>query len=126
MRLIWNLFDGCPATKEQKSNLICIYNEESMKCLLVSPAIKKKLQTKHQVSVQEVEQCFQNRAGKLLFDTRDSTQTNPPTLWFIASTHLNRQLKIVYIQKGLKVILKTAYEPNEVELTIYQRHGKAN
>jgi uncharacterized DUF497 family protein len=97
-----------------------------MKGLLVSPAIKLKLMTKHQVSIQEVEQCFANRQGKLLFDTREHIQTQPPTLWFIAPTHQTRLLKIVYIQKGLKVILKTAYEPNDVELAIYNRHGFAH
>ena len=61
---------------------------------------------------------------RLLIDTRESTQTNPPTLWFIAQTNQNRMLKIVYIQQGLQVILKTAYAPNETELGIYERFGK--
>jgi len=63
--------------------------------------------------------------AKLLFDTRANTKTIPPTLWFIAPTNKNRKLKIVYIQKGLQLILKTAYEPNEVELAIYERFGAA-
>jgi hypothetical protein len=46
-------------------------------------------------------------------------------LWFIALTNQNRKLKIVYIQKGDQVILKTAYEPNDVELEIYERFGMA-
>jgi uncharacterized DUF497 family protein len=96
-----------------------------MKNLVVSTAIETKLHKKHQVSIKEVEQCFYNREGKLLFDSRAKTKTIPPTLWFIALTNKNRKLKIVYIQKGLKLILKTAYEPNDVELTLYERFGAA-
>jgi len=94
-----------------------------MKNLVVSAAIETKLHKKHQVSIKEVEQCFYNRDGKLLYDTRAKTKTIPPTLWFIALTNKNRKLKIVYIQKGLQLILKTAYEPNDVELALYERFG---
>lgn len=94
-----------------------------MKNLVVSEAVKSKLQKKHQVTLREVEHCFINREGRLLYDDRALTKTNPPTLWFIALTNQNRKLKIVYIQKGLQVILKTAYEPNEQELAIYERFG---
>ena len=94
-----------------------------MKNLLVSKAVLLKLQTKHNVNLREVETCFQNRNGKLLFDTRTLTKTNPPTLWSIAKTNQNRLLKIVYIQKGVKIILKTAYEPNDDELAIYAKFG---
>lgn len=96
-----------------------------MKNLVVSDAVKAKLQKKHQVTLREVEHCFMNREGRLLCDNRALTKTNPPTLWFIAQTNQNRKLKIVYIQKGLQVILKTAYEPNEEELAIYERFGMA-
>ncbi len=96
-----------------------------MKNLVVSEAVKVKLQKKHQVTLREVEHCFMNREGRLLYDNRALTKTNPPTLWFIARTNQNRKLKIAYIQKGSQVILKTAYEPNEVELAIYERFGMA-
>lgn len=96
-----------------------------MKNLVVSEAVKTKLQKKHQVTLREVEHCFMNRVGRLLYDNRALTKTNPPTLWFIALTNQNRKLKIAYIQKGSQVILKTAYEPNEVELEIYERFGMA-
>lgn len=96
-----------------------------MKNLMVSEAVKTKLQKKYQVTIREVEHCFTNRKGRLLFDNRALTKTNPPTLWFIALTNQNRKLKIAYIQKGDQVILKTAYEPNESELAIYERFGMA-
>lgn len=96
-----------------------------MKNLMVSATVEAKLQQKHFVTIREVEQCFYNREGRLLFDTRTKTKTNPPTLWFIALTNKNRSLKVVYIQKDQKLILKTAYEPNDVELAIYARYGTA-
>lgn len=96
-----------------------------MKNLVVSDSVKNKLQKKHQVTIREVEHCFSNREGRLLLDNRALTKTNPPTLWFIALTNQNRQLKISYIQKGGQVILKTAYEPNDAELAIYERFGMA-
>lgn len=96
-----------------------------MKNLVVSEAVKTKLQKKHQVTLSEVEHCFLNREGRLLYDNRALTKTNPPTLWFIAKTNQNRKLKIAYIQKGDQVTLKTAYEPNDAELAIYERFGMA-
>ncbi|MFM7025046.1 MAG: ADP-ribosyl-(dinitrogen reductase) hydrolase [Limnohabitans sp.] len=96
-----------------------------MKKLVVSEAVKTKLQKRHQVTLREVEHCFMNMEGRLLYDNRALTKTNPPTLWFIALTNQNRKHKIVYIQKGSQVILKTAYEPNAVELDIYERFGMA-
>jgi len=94
-----------------------------MEALRIAPAILVKLKDRHGVSRSEVEQCFQNRAGRLLTDDRALTKTNPPTLWFIAPTNRGRSLKIVYIQRGASIDLKTAYEPNEVEASIYRRHG---
>lgn len=94
-----------------------------MKNLVVSAAIQEKLKTRHSVELAEVRQCFLNRNGKLLQDDRALTKTNPPTLWFIAKTNKDRLLKIVYILKNRVVYLKTAYEPNAVELAIYQKHG---
>lgn len=94
-----------------------------MKNLLISPGVLKKLKDSHEVIRVEVEQCFSNRTGKLLTDNRAFNKTNPPTLWFIACTNKGRALKVVYIQKGQTVELRTAYEPNEVELGIYKRHG---
>ena len=96
-----------------------------MKNLVVAPTIEAKLKTKHGVTVAEVRQCFLTRNGQLLVDNRALTRTNPPTLWFIAETNRARTLKIVYVQVGLQVNLKTAYEPNAAEMAIYQRHGNA-
>lgn len=94
-----------------------------MKNLNISEAVLRKLRDAHGVSRNEVEQCFLNRKGRLLVDNRVFTRTNPPTLWFIACTNKGRALKVVYIQKGEAIELKTAYDPNEEEARIYKRHG---
>lgn len=75
------------------------------------------------VSRREVEQCFDNRSGGLLIDTREDHKTNPPTQWFIAKTNANRELKIVFMQKGDQILVKTAYEPNVDERFIYEKYG---
>lgn len=94
-----------------------------MKNLVVSPAVEAKLKRDHGVDLAEVRQCFHNKQGKLLVDNRALNRTNPPTLWFIADTNKARPLKIVYIQIGLQVHLKTAYDPNDVEKAIYAKYG---
>ncbi len=94
-----------------------------MKNLVISDGVASKLKTAHGVLRNEVEQCFFNRTGKLLVDTRALNRTTPPTLWFIACTNRGRALKVVYMQKGDVVELKTAYEPNPVESKIYARFG---
>ena len=94
-----------------------------MENLKISNGVLRKLRDSHDVTRREVEHCFQNRAGKLLVDNRALTRTNPPTLWFIACTNKGRPLKVVYIQRGENVELKTAYDPNEEEVRIYKRYG---
>jgi len=97
----------------------------SMENLKISAASEAKLKAKHNVTIPEIRQRFLNRRGKLLVDNRALTKTNPPTLWFLALTNKNRWLKIVYIQKGFEIHLKTAFEPNPDELVIYHRYGGA-
>jgi hypothetical protein len=94
-----------------------------MRNLKISDAVLKKLKEVHGVGRPEVEQCFLNVSGKLLLDKRTLTRTNPPTLWFIAQTNKGRTLKIVYIQRGMDVNLKTAYDPSEEETRIYRKYG---
>ncbi len=94
-----------------------------MNHLKISPDILRKLLLKHAVTQQEVEQCFVNRSGRLLMDTREKHKTDPPTLWFLALTNQLRLLKVVYIQIGSTIHLKSAFSPNETEIEIYSRHG---
>ena len=94
-----------------------------MKNLKISDAVAKKIKDKHQVERREVEQCFVNRIGKLLEDKRAQHKTSPPTLWFLAKTNKGRVLKIVYIQTGMVIDLRSAFEPNAAELALFATHG---
>lgn len=93
-----------------------------MKNLIISEKTRAKLTDKHKVSEREVEQCFENIEGPLLIDSREDHKSDPPTLWFISRTNKNRLLKVVYIQRGASVHLRTCYAPNETEMHIYSSH----
>lgn len=92
--------------------------------LNISDAIADKLNEKHSVTKDEIEECFYNRIKGLLEDTREQHKTNPPTMWFIAETNEGRSLKVVFIElvNGTYEI-KTAYEPNEDEVRIYEKYA---
>lgn len=96
----------------------------AMQNLVIAANVLEKLCVKHGVRQREVEQCFENIDGPLLMDTREEHQTDPPTLWFISQTNSNRWLKVVYVQKGSTVFLKTCYAPNETEMRIYLSHRR--
>lgn len=88
---------------------------------IFSPEIEKKLRAKHSVTKEEVEQCFFNRQGGLLEDDRADNKTDPPTQWFISKTDKKRKLQVVFILKGDKVIIKTAFEPSEGRIRLYKK-----
>ncbi len=95
-----------------------------MRTIIISPRIDAKLDAKHTVEREEIEQCFDNRCGFNLVDDREEHRTDPPTLWFIAQTRTGRLLKIIFIHKDGNIHVKSAYEPNEVEIAIYETEGK--
>lgn len=90
--------------------------------LLISPKVRKKLLDKHQVTEAQVVQCFANRFGPTLLDTREQHQTTPPTRWFIAETDYGIKLKVVFVllETG-EVALKSAFPPNATENSIYSK-----
>lgn len=90
--------------------------------LVISQAVAKKLAEKHRVSRRELEQCFENRIGGLLLDTREEHRTDPPTVWFLAETDAGRKLKVVFVQRGELVFVKTAYDANDDEKEIYREN----
>lgn len=94
-----------------------------MPTIIISPKIKAKLHEKHDVTEAEVHQCFANRTGQLLTDTREEHITDPPTRWFIAPTNKGRLLKICYVPEG-DYYLRSCFPPNETELAIYRKHGR--
>jgi hypothetical protein len=93
-------------------------------CLRVSERILEKLQVKHRVKIEEIWECFLNRIGGFLEDARANHQTEPPTMWFIAETDSGRLLKIVFMElRDGNYEIKTAYEPNDIEVTIYEKYS---
>jgi uncharacterized DUF497 family protein len=95
-----------------------------MRAIIVSTRVDEKLDAKHTVTPEEVEQCFDNKCGVNLIDDRENHRTDPPSLWFIAETNRGRLLKIIYVYRDGNIYLKSAYEPNEDEIRIYGKEGK--
>jgi hypothetical protein len=95
-----------------------------VKNLIISPQIEEKLSKKNPpVTRREVEQCFENLSGGLLTDEREQHKTDPPTLWFIAKTNANRELKIAYVEEAGLIYLKSAFDPNDDERRIYLKYA---
>jgi hypothetical protein len=98
-----------------------------LKC---SDKIREKLQKKHNVDVAEVLQCFKNRdpGKRFLIDTREDHKTDPATHWFLAETNAGRLLKVCFIPPHAgnenAVEIKTAFDPNENEIRIYEKFTK--
>lgn len=92
--------------------------------LVISPAVREKLRSKHKVQEQEIRECFLDFEGKFLIDTREDHNTNPPTLWFIGHTYQGRKLKIIFIHRDGNIYIKSAYEANEVEKRIYNKANR--
>ncbi len=87
----------------------------------LSKSVRSKLSDKHGgVTEDEIRQCFANRNGQILIDSRAEHLTNPVTRWFIAETDRGRLLKIAYMPfADGSITIKTAYEPNETEFNTY-------
>jgi hypothetical protein len=91
--------------------------------IIISQKIQEKLAQKHHVTAEEVSQCFANRDGKFLIDTREGHASDPATQWFISETNLGRRLKIIFVPKDGNIFLRSAFVPNEIELSIYNNYG---
>lgn len=93
--------------------------------ILISPKILAKLANKpHPVSRNDIEECFATRDRSFLEDTRENNQTTPPTWWFISDTYMGRLLKVVFVQlDDGSVAIKTAYEPNPNEKSVYSKYS---
>jgi uncharacterized DUF497 family protein len=89
--------------------------------LFMTENIRKKLESEHGVQPTEVFQCFLNREKGFLLDDREEHKTDPPTQWFISNTDAGRFLKVVFIRtSATEIDIKSAYEPNSKEITIYK------
>lgn len=87
----------------------------------IHPRIIEKLTKKHKVSKEEVQECFANVTRGFLIDTREHNQTDPQTNWFISETDRGRQLLVafMYFSDSGKIVIKTAYEPDEKQAKTY-------
>ena len=93
--------------------------------LIISSKVRAKLAAKvPPVTQAEFEQCFANRNGIYLIDTRAEHESDPPTRWFIAETDSGRKLKVVFIPRPPDVVIRTAYDPNPAEMKIYDRYAR--
>lgn len=96
--------------------------------LQFSERILDKLKHLHNVMPDEVEQCFDNRCAGLLEDTREEHLTDPATQWFIAETNQCRKLKVAFIRRTIRGVVRidvrTAYEPNGEEIRIYEKYAR--
>ena len=61
--------------------------------LVIYPRIRQKLEEKHGVTVEEVEQAFLNKEGRTLRDLRH-TDPSAPRYWFIAETDAGGDSKL--------------------------------
>lgn len=93
--------------------------------IVIAERIETKLKDKHQVTPDEVVQCFYNRVGRFLEDTREEHWTHPPTQWFIADTDAGRRLKVVFVEDEAagNIHIKTAYKPVAIEEKIYDKYS---
>lgn len=88
--------------------------------VVMSPEVQKKLDVKHDgVTADDVKQCFANRSGIELIDGRAEHLTNPVTRWFIAETDSGKLLKVCFMQYPDRIVIKTAFRPNQAEIRIY-------
>lgn len=91
--------------------------------IIIYPLIEEKLRTKHGVSADEVEQTFLNRTGKLAKEVRERHQGDEPRWWFISTTDVGRELKVVFVKDddGKTPVIITAFEPSDEEVKLYEK-----
>ena len=90
----------------------------------MSAKIKAKLQEKHQVTPQELAECFYNRTFPTLIDSRENHRTDPPTEWFIATTDKGRELKVIFILDDGVIYIKSAFDADKQSIRIYKSKAK--
>jgi hypothetical protein len=96
-----------------------------MRPFIISQDVRQKIQQKvPPVTEKEILECYENKCGTYLIDDREKNRTNPETLWFIAETNHGRCLKVALMFIDGNVHIKSAYDPNEKEIEIYERRGK--
>lgn len=91
--------------------------------IIIYPLILDKLKNKHGVSTSDVEQAFLNRTGSLAKEMRPQNQSVEDRFWFISTTDVGRELKVVFLidaDENVPIII-TAYEPDDDEVNLYEK-----
>jgi len=94
--------------------------------LNISLKVRKKLaQPDHNVTEEEILQCFANRYRGNCTDSRPEHQTPIPTKWFVSETDYGRRLKIVFIHDliGNIIDIKSAYPATAEVIRIYEKYS---
>jgi hypothetical protein len=91
-----------------------------VQAIVISPAILEKLTDKHGVTRREIEQCFENREGEYLEDSREEHKTDPATLWFISPTNAGRKLKVIFVFNNGNIYIKSAYDAKPSHIEVYK------
>ncbi len=92
--------------------------------LIISTRIGAKLLTKHNVTQEDIDECFATREKGFLEDPREEHRTDPPTLWFVSETFLGRKLKVIFVKSDGDIFIKSAFDPNREEIRIYNKFAK--
>jgi hypothetical protein len=92
-----------------------------MRPLIISTAVRIKLEVKHHVAETEIIECFYNHFGNCLEDDREEHRTDPATVWFISETNHCRKLKVVFVLKDGDIHIKSAYDANQKDIDTYIR-----
>jgi uncharacterized DUF497 family protein len=109
---------------EKQQEIVCnSYGDPLLDNLSIAKQVEDKLSSKHGLTIAEVRQAFVNREGGYLEDDRDQHRTDPPSQWFVAPTNHGRVIKVVFVHRDGKIVLKTAYDANPTEARIYERHA---
>jgi hypothetical protein len=89
--------------------------------LFASNGVKEKIIGTHGVSFLEAEEAFNNFSGFPLKDIRAAHRSKPTTVWCLAETYDGRLLKLVFVPfpEAGYAILRTAYEPDDVEIDLW-------
>lgn len=92
--------------------------------LEASNFVREKIDLEHGVSFLEAEEAFNNFSGRFLIDDREKNFAGAGrrTLWCLSQTYDGRILKLVIIPDNDSCILRTAYEPNQYEVDLWNKN----
>ena len=96
--------------------------------LYISLKVRAKLaQVDHNVTEEEIVQCFANRYRGFCTDSRPEHQSPLPTQWFVAETDYGRRLKVMFLNDvAAKTIeIKSAYPATDEVTRIYEKYSNS-